>query len=234
MSDNKKDIEAGMEDIEMEPTEKEQGVENPDEKTHLEDHEHHDLEHSYPARLEIDYREDDVSRLQVLLRIFKVVPVLILYVTVSSSSLWLSTLMMLVVGQKYPRWWFDFSLESKRYATRCMAFLFLMTDKWPSTTDEQIVHLDIDFPGENVAGSLDRWGPIYKIFLSIPHFLCLFALMIGNLLALVVVWVYLLITGGKYPKFIFDYVVGYYRWALRFNAYTFLLVTDKYPPFSLE
>jgi hypothetical protein len=188
-------------------------------------------EHSYPARLEIDYPDGDIKRTEVLLRIFKIIPPFFLYITISSTLL-LSTIMMIVACQTYPRWWFDFKLESKRYSTRFSTFLTLMTNEYPSTTKEQIVHLDIDYPGENVAGALNRWAPLYKIFLSIPHFLILFALKICFLIALVAVWVIILFT-GRYPKAIFNFMVGYWRWDLRYDAYTFLLVTDKYPPFSL-
>mmetsp|Transcript_12298 Transcript_12298/g.29571 ORF Transcript_12298/g.29571 Transcript_12298/m.29571 type:complete len:269 (-) Transcript_12298:213-1019(-) len=188
---------------------------------------------SYPARLEVDYREDDVSRIEVLLRIFKIIPVL-LFSAFVGSTLYLSTLIMVMFQLKYPRWWFDFRLEYKRYSTRIGTFVALMTDKYPSTTDEQIVHLDIDYPGQDVSQSMNRWGPLYKIILSVPHFFICFALKIGYLLALVVVWIYLLVAGGKYPKFIFDYIVSYWRWSLRYDAYTFLLVTDEYPPFSMK
>jgi hypothetical protein len=184
---------------------------------------------SYPARLEVDYPEGDISRMEVLLRIFKIIPAFLLYITVCSTLL-LSTIIMIVSRQEYPRWWFDFQLESKRYSTRFSTFLTLMTNKYPSTTKEQIVHLDIDYPD---AKSLHRWGPLYKIFLAIPHFLILFALKICFLVVLVAVWITVLIT-GKYPKSLFDFIVGYWRWGLRFSAYALLMVTDQYPPFSTK
>ena len=185
----------------------------------------------YPARLEIDYPEGDIDRMTVVAQIVKIVPVLFLWVTVN-STLFLSTLLMIVFQEKYPKWWFDFSLEHKRYTYRVFSFCAMMSDKWPSTTDGQNVHLEIDFPGESVV-TLNRWAPLYKILLGIPHLFILFCLFIATLLAVIGVWFTVLIK-GRYPRVLFDFLVGVFRWELRVHAYAFLLVTDKYPPFSLE
>ena len=54
-----------------------------------------------------------------------------------------------------------------------------------------------------------------------------------SLLAVIAAWFAILLT-GRYPRGLFDFVVGVWRWALRVTAYAFLLVTDRYPPFSLR
>ena len=205
----------------------------------------------YPARLDIDYPEE-LDRLSTLLRIFYIIPIAIVlavltsettvtYVTetgenVSRTSggiaagLALATAMMIVVRQRYPRWWFDFALEFNRFSSRVGAYAALLTDKYPSTVEEQSVHLDLDYP--DVERDLNRWLPLVKWILAIPHYLVLIVLLLGAVLAVFAAWFAILIT-GRYPRVLFDYVVGVGRWVLRVQAYVSLLITDRYPPFSL-
>ena len=131
----------------------------------------------------------------------------------------------------YPRWWFDFARELTRFGARVGAYLALLTDRLPSTVDEQSVHVEIDYP--DVRRDLNRWLPLVKWLLAIPHYLVLAFLWIGVVVAVVIAWFAILIT-GRYPRGLFDYVVGVNRWSLRVSAYAFLLVTDRYPPFSLK
>lgn len=193
----------------------------------------------YAARLEIDYPDRDLDRVSTLLRIFYLIPIAIIlglieggegYWLATSSILFLPTALMIVFRQKYPRWWFDFNLELSRFSTRVGAYAALLSDEYPSTTDEQYVHLELDYPD---AVSLNRWAPLYKWFLAIPHYLVLFVLGIAAILATIVAWFIILFT-GRYPDGIYDFVVGVIRWSLRVTAYAFLLVTDEYPPFSLD
>ena len=156
--------------------------------------------------------------------------------TVSSTSggivagLFVATLLMILFRQRYPRWWFDFARELTRFAARVGAYVVLLTDEYPSTVEEQRVHLDIDYP--DAEQDLNRWLPLVKWFLAIPHYIVLFFLSIGAFFVVVIAWFAILFT-GHYPRGMFDFVVGVGRWALRVNAYAFLLVTDRYPPFSL-
>ena len=138
---------------------------------------------------------------------------------------------MILFRRRYPRWWFDFNLELNRFSTRIGAYLFLLTDQYPSTVDEQSVHLDIDYP--NVEQDLNRWLPLVKWFLAIPHYVVLSVLVIGAMGATIAAWFSILFT-GRYPKSLFDFVVGVGRWSLRVDAYAFLLTTDVYPPFTLK
>ncbi|HKY47155.1 MAG TPA: DUF4389 domain-containing protein [Acidimicrobiia bacterium] len=148
-----------------------------------------------------------------------------------AGGLFVATMLMIVFRQRYPRWWFDFARELTRFETRVGAYVALLTDKYPSTVDEQSVHLEIDYP--DVEKDLNRWLPLVKWFLAIPHYIVLVVLVIVVILAVVVAWFAILLT-GRYPRGIFDFVVGVGRWVLRVQAYAFLLVTDRYPPFSLS
>lgn len=207
---------------------------------------------TYPARLEIDYPEK-LDRLTTLLRAIWAIPILVILAlltagasetvisetgeTVQTTSgqiaggLFLATMLMIVVRQRYPRWWFDFSRELTRFSTRVGAYLVALTDRYPSTVDQQSVHLEIDYP--DVKRDLNRWLPLVKWLLALPHYLVLIVLIAIALLAAVVGWVAVIIT-GHYPRALFDYIVGVGRWSLRVQAYAFLLVTDQYPPFSLR
>lgn len=206
----------------------------------------------YPARLAIEYPER-LDRLSTAFRLIWVIPILIVLSLLTAygsevitdeagrqvtrsgggitGGLFLATLLMILFRLKYPRWWFDFALELNRFSTRVGAYLALLTDRYPSTTDEQAVHLELDYP--NVDRDLNRWMPLVKWILAIPHYLVLLLLVVLALLAVVVAWFGILFT-GRYPRSLFDFVVGVGRWSLRVSAYAFLLITDRYPPFSLR
>jgi hypothetical protein len=207
---------------------------------------------AYPARLQVDY-EDRHDRVTTFFRVVMVIPIAIVIgvltagvtrtvydqngdaVTTSSggitAGLFMATLLMIVFRQRYPRWWFDFALELNRFSARVFAYVVLLTDKYPSTVDQQSVHLDLDYP--DAERDLNRWLPLVKWLLAIPHYIVLFFLSIGAVFAVIVAWFAILFT-GRYPRGLFDYVVGVGRWCLRVQAYAFLLVTDRYPPFSLD
>jgi len=183
---------------------------------------------SFAARLDIDY-PGQLDRLTTLLRVIWVIPIAIIQ-SLLSSVLWLPTLLMIVFRQKYPRWWFDFVRELTRFGARVGAYLALLTDRYPSTDEEQSVHLDLDYP--DVEHDLNRWLPLVKWLLAIPHYVVLIVLWLAAIVAVVIAWFAILAT-GRYPRALFDFVVGVARWTLRVDAYAFLLVTDRYPPFSL-
>ena len=211
----------------------------------------------YPARLDIDYPEK-LDRFTTFFRLIASIPILIIVSVISATSsstvtvvtrtgevvsratstgggilaaLFGATLLMLLFRRRYPRWWFDFAREFTRFGTRVGAYMALVTDRYPSTVDEQSVHLEIDYP--DAEHDLNRWLPLVKWFLAIPHYIVLAFLAIGALFAILIAWFAILFT-GRYPRGLFDYVVGVGRWALRVEAYMSLLVTDRYPPFSLR
>jgi hypothetical protein len=148
-----------------------------------------------------------------------------------ASGLFGATLLMILFRRRYPRWWFDFNLELTRFVARVGAYMVLLTDTYPSTVEHQDVALDIDYP--DVEHDLMRGLPLVKWFLAIPHYIVLFFLAIGAFFVVIVAWFAILFT-GRYPRGLFDYVVGVGRWGVRVNAYSFLLTTDRYPPFSLR
>lgn len=211
----------------------------------------------YAARLTIDYPES-LDRFTTLVRLIWVIPIFIILALISASAsetvtvvsetgetldrvttsgagitggLFLATMLMIVFRIRYPRWWFDFARELTRFSARVGAYLALLTDLYPSTEDEQTVHLEIDYP--DVEQDLNRWLPLVKWFLAIPHYIVLAVLGVVAFLAVVIAWFAILFT-GRYPRALFDFVVGVFRWGLRVQAYAFLLVTDEYPPFSLS
>jgi membrane protein YdbS with pleckstrin-like domain len=147
------------------------------------------------------------------------------------AGLAVATALMIVVRLRYPRWWFDFARELTRFGARVSVYMALLTDRYPSTVDEQSVHLEIEYP--DVERDLNRWLPLVKWLLAIPHYVVLAFLWVGAIIAIVIAWFAILVT-GRYPRPLFDYVVGVSRWTLRVSAYAFLLVTDRYPPFSLR
>ena len=191
---------------------------------------------SYPARLEVDYPEQ-LNRLTTLLRIIWIIPILVILVLLTggeegvAAGLAIATALMIVFRQRYPRWWFDFARELTRFEGRLTAYLAFLTDQYPSTVDEQSVHIEIDYP--DVEQDLNRWLPLVKWLLAIPHYIVLIVLALFAVIAVIVAWFAILIT-GRYPRGLFDFVVGVMRWALRVQAYAFLLVTDRYPPFRLS
>ncbi len=192
---------------------------------------------TYAARLTIDYPDRALDRASTLLRVLYIIPIGIVVAAIGShgaaggSLLVLPVLAMIVLRQKYPRWWFNFSLELARFETRVFSYLALMSDRYPSTDDAQSVHLDLDYP--DVKKDLNRWLPLVKWLLAIPHYIVLAFLAIGAVFAVVAAWFAVLFT-GRYPRGLFSYVEGVFRWGLRVEAYAFLLVTDRYPPFRLR
>jgi hypothetical protein len=206
----------------------------------------------YPARFDIDYAQH-YDRVRTLFRVFLLIPIGIIYaaltagatktytddagnaVTTTSggilSGLFVATVLMILFRQRYPRWWFDFARELARFGARIGAYAVLTTDEYPSTVEEQRIHLELDYP--DAAHGLNRWLPLVKWLMAIPHFIVLFFLSIAAFFAVVVAWFAILIT-GTYPRGLFDFVVGVGRWWVRVDAYAFLLITDRYPPFSLS
>lgn len=207
---------------------------------------------NYAARLTIDY-PDRLDRLSTIFRLVWAIPIAIILVLITAgggqtvlteagervantggnlvSGLWFATLLMIAVRVRYPRWWFDFARELTRFGARVFAYLALLTDRYPSTVEQQAVHLEVEYP--DTKRDLSRWLPFVKWLLALPHYVVLAVLWIGAIIAIVVAWFAIVIT-GRYPRPIFDYVVGVGRWTLRVAAYGFLLVTDRYPPFSLR
>lgn len=202
---------------------------------------------SFPAALSVEYSPIS-DRLTAFFRLLTAIPFWILAfllmgptgvtsgngshtnVAYGAGFVFLPVLLMIVFRQKYPRWWYDWNLNLMRLFARFSAYILLLRDEYPSTDEEQAIRLELQYPD---AKALNRWLPLVKWFLAIPHYICLFGLGVAVLVFTMVAWVAILFT-GNYPRSLFDIVVGAMRWNLRVSAYAFLLVTDDYPPFSLK
>jgi len=201
---------------------------------------------SYPVTFTVDYPDRALNRLTTALRLFVAIPIIVVLESVSGGhftsrggdvitygaggTLFLGPLLMILFRQKYPRWWFDWNLELQRFGNRVVVFLALMDDRYPSTDEGQSVHLDYDYPDAHQ--DLNRWLPLVKWLLAIPHLIVLFFLWIAALFAVFAAWFAIVFT-GRYPRGLFTFVEGVLRWTQRVICYAFLLVTDRYPPFSL-
>ena len=204
---------------------------------------------TYPVRFSVDYPDRALNRVTTGFRIFVAIPILVVLGAVSGETwqwsygrgstavaagagglLFFAPLLMILFRRKYPRWWFDWNLELQRFSNRVGAYLALMDDRYPSSTDRQSVHLEYDYP--DAARDLNRWLPLVKWFLAIPHYIVLIFLDIAAVIVLIVAWFAILFT-GRYPRGIFDFVEGVIRWHNRVLGYALTLVTDRYPPFSL-
>jgi uncharacterized protein DUF4389 len=199
----------------------------------------------YPVDLSVDYQEAGRNRLTVGFRIFTTLPILVVLSFLGSGQInygygwgfsasgviFLPTLLMLLFRRKYPGWWFDFNLNIVRFGNRVLAYLLILRDEYPSTDEEQAVHIKL--PDPQGGGGLNRWLPLVKWFLAIPHYIVLFFLYIAAIVLSVIGWFVVLFT-GRYPRSFHDFVVGLMRWSIRVQAYTAVLVTDRYPPFQLR
>ena len=206
---------------------------------------------TYPVTFAVEYPDRPLDRLTTFFRIFTVIPIAIVMAAITGFStsyhdvgdttvavttagiglLFLPPLLLILFREKYPRWWFDWNLNFQRLSNRVCVYLLLMDDRYPSTDEEQGVHLGYSYP--DVKSDLGRGMPLVKWFLAIPHYIVLFFLSIGAFFAVVFAWFAILFT-GRYPRGLFDYVEGVLRWHNRVVGYAFALVTDRYPPFRLS
>ena len=185
----------------------------------------------YPVQFSVDYGDGTRNRLTTLFRIIMIIPILVVLMAVTYSSVMFAALLMILFREKYPKWMFDFQLEALRLNARVSAYLHLLTDRYPSTDEEQSVHLGVAYP--DAGADLNRFMPLIKWLLAIPHYIVLLVLQLIALIVTIIAWFAIIIT-GKYPEGMFNYVVGVSRWTSRVTAYAFLLATDRYPPFRLS
>ncbi len=187
---------------------------------------------AYPIQFAVDYPEAPLNRLTTFFRLITMIPIVVVVELVSEGGiLFLPSLLMILFRQKYPRWWFDWNFALLKFQNRVSAYVLLLRDEFPSTDEDQAVHLDIPYP--DVQADLNRWLPLVKWILAIPHYIILVFLWIALIVAVIIAWVAILFT-GRYPAGLFDFVVGVMRWSIRVIAYAFMLVTDRYPPVNLR
>ena len=207
---------------------------------------------SYPVQFSVDYPDRELNRVTTLFRIFTIIPIAIVlaflsgdgdyssvrgntdyYIAIGGGSglLFIPVLLMILFRQKYPRWWFDWNFQLMRFSNRVGAYLVLLRDEYPSTDEEQAVHLDFPYP--DAKNDLNRWLPLVKWLLAIPHYIVLLFLGLAAIVVVIIAWFAIVFT-GRYPRGLFDFVVGVGRWGNRVGGYAFALVTDRYPPFRLD
>jgi Domain of unknown function (DUF4389) len=203
----------------------------------------------YPVQFSVAYPDRELNRLTTAFRIFVAIPIFIVAGTIghegasyghthgattfalgSGGVLVLGPLLMILFRQKYPRWWYDWNLELLRFTNRIAAYLALMDDRYPSTDERQSVRLDFPYP--DAQRGLNRWLPLVKWLLAIPHYIVLVFLGIAAIVCVIFAWFAILFT-GRYPRGLFEFVEGVIRWSNRVTGYAFVLVTDEYPPFRL-
>jgi len=190
---------------------------------------------AYPVSLSIDYPDRNLNRLTTFFRIFTAIPIVIIIGLLSSAEfgwegggewvyryaaaglVFLPIVLMLLFRQKYPKWWFDWNVALTKFSARVAAYIDLLTDEYPSTDEEQVVHIDIPYP--DAKNELNRWLPLVKWLLAIPHYIILWFLWIAAIVCVVIAWFAILFT-GRYPRGLFDFVVGVYRWSLSCLLYT--------------
>jgi hypothetical protein len=204
----------------------------------------------YPVQFSVEYPDRDLDRLMTAFRIIVAIPILIVLGAIGSGwgswggggngewvaaggggILFFPTLLMIVFRQKYPRWWYDWNLELLRFQNRVAVYVGLMDDRYPSTDERQSVSLEFPYP--DAKQGLNRWLPLVKWFLAIPHYIVLVFLGLAAIVCVIIAWFAILFT-GRYPRELFDFVVGVMRWGNRVAGYAFVLVTDQYPPFRLN
>ena len=197
----------------------------------------------FPAGFSIDYPET-LSRGALLLKTFLGwlyvgIPhgvILALYgvaVGVIEFIAWWAILFT----SKYPRGMFDFVVKYMRWGLRVSAYTSLMTDVYPPFSgDENVegspVKFSIDYPEHLSKGVLLLRAFFGWLYVGIPHgvILCLYGIAVSVISF--IAWWAILFT-GKYPKGMFEFVVKYWRWALRVSVYM-AIFTDIYPPFTGE
>jgi Domain of unknown function (DUF4389) len=203
---------------------------------------------TYPVQFDVDYPDRDLNRLTTFFRIIVAIPIVIVAALLESGAgdytgsqswsfaggtaglLFFAPLLMIVFRQKYPRWWYDWNLELMRFSNRIGIYLALMDDTYPSTDEHQSVRLDFPYP--DARDGLNRWLPLVKWLLAIPHYIVLVFLWLAAIVCVIFAWFAILFT-GRYPRGLFDFVLGVIRWGNRVVGYAFTLVTDEYPPFRL-
>jgi hypothetical protein len=202
----------------------------------------------FPAKLSVDFPDRPLNRLSSFFRIFAAIPILIILGLLPGNYLYLNSdgnhyfrffgiayvflplVLMILFRRRYPRWWYEWNLAMARFAYRISAYLLLLRDEYPSSEEEQAVHVEFSYPD---TAKLSRWLPLVKWFLAIPHLIVLVFLAVAAIICAILAWFAILFT-GRYPRSLFDFIVAVQRWALRVCAYCIFLVTDQYPPFRLS
>ncbi len=186
---------------------------------------------SYPLRFDVEYPEE-LSRWLMFVKLILVVPHwIILYALSSVSQVMIAIAFFAIVFTKrFPRGLFDFVVGINRWNCNVGAYMGLQRDEYPPfswASGEYPLTYEVDYPEQ-----LNRWRPFVHWLLLLPHFILLLALYSVALVVYPIVFLAILFT-KRFPRGLFDFMVGIGRWGSRVSAYSACL-TDKYPPFSLR
>jgi Domain of unknown function (DUF4389) len=187
----------------------------------------------YPARFGVDYPER-LSRWKIFVKWILAIPQLIIVYLLQgvASILVLIAFFSILFTKKWPRGLFDFTVQIERWTANTFAYaVLLIRDEYPPFSGEPGQYpltLEIDYDD-----NLSRWMIFVKWLLAIPHLIVLAVLELAAFVVVTIAFFAILFT-GRYPRGMFDFVVGTARWYWRVNSYALLLMTDRYPPFSLK
>jgi Domain of unknown function (DUF4389) len=191
---------------------------------------------SYPARLGFE-GPYEVKNWRPLVNWILAVPhMLVAYaLNIFATVLTILAFFFVLITGAVPRNFFDLIVMTRRYRWRVMSYILWMRESYPpfdftaSSSDPggDPATLEVDYPEK-----LDRWKPLYKWILAIPHFVVLAILWLAAVFVIIVAFFAVLFT-GKYPAGIRGFLVGVRRWGLRVSSYAAFL-RDEYPPFSLQ
>ena len=185
----------------------------------------------YPVRYDVEYPEE-LSRWLIFVKWLLAIPhfMILWALSIAAGVMGFIAFFAILFTKRYPRGLFDFVVNFNRWSLNVDAYTGLLRDEYPPFSWEPgqyAVTYEVDYPEQ-----LNRWLPLIKWPLAIPHIIVLLFLFIGAFVAWVIAWFAILFT-KRFPRGLFDFVVGVTRWQYRVDAYTGLL-RDEYPPFSLK
>jgi hypothetical protein len=191
---------------------------------------------SYPVDIEVA-GVLEVPRWRPLVNWLLVIPHLVWLWVLSVALLVLAIIswFAILITGRLPEGWGDFMVGVLRYQWRILAYLYAWTEEYPSFSPPTGYPDPGDFPAvlaSTPASARDRLTVLFRIFMVIPQYIVLYFVGIAAGVVLLIAWFAVLFT-GRWPEGMRQFCIGYYRWSIRLQAY-FFLITDVYPPFSLE
>jgi hypothetical protein len=187
---------------------------------------------AYPVRFDVEYPEE-LSRWLIFVKWLLAIPhfIILWALGIAAGVMGFIAFFAILFSKRYPRGLFDFVVNVNRWSANVDAYTSFLRDEYPPFSWEPgqyAVTYEVDYPEE-----LSRWLPLVKWWLlAIPHYIVLFFLGIAAFVVWVIAFFAILFT-KRFPRGLFDFIVGFRRWEYRVNAYVYLM-RDEYPPFSLK
>jgi Inner membrane component of T3SS, cytoplasmic domain/Domain of unknown function (DUF4389) len=189
---------------------------------------------AYPITVEIDYPAAGIARWRVFVQWLMVIPhwFALFFVGIAAYFAYFIAWFAIVFTRRYPPGLFNFVSGALRWGTRVGAFGLLMTERYPPFSLEDDPSYPVRVRFQYPEGGIARWRPFVQWLLAIPHFFVLEFLLIGVYFVYLIAWWAILFT-GRYPVGMFNFSAGVLRWQTRVSGFN-LLLTEEYPPFSLD